>query len=60
MNRRTRIVLAAVLVVIAALLLIRLGTKLERVEEEVTLGPGPEARRNPVLAATRLLQARGL
>lgn len=60
MSTRARILLSGLGVAVLALLLTRFTTLIERRVEQESTPPGREARRNPLLGASRFLAARGI
>lgn len=60
MSRRQILLLGAVLALALGLLAVFLPGRLSSYREEIKLGPSPEARRNPYLAAETFLRQRGL
>lgn len=60
MSRRARFLLLAVLLLLAGLLAIFLASRLQPYTETIDLGPSPEARRNPYLAAELFLRKQGV
>ena len=59
MNRTTRLLVLAAILLISALLAVA-STMLQRYEITVEHGPAPEAQQNPYLAATHFLRKQGL
>ncbi|KSR38187.1 DUF4350 domain-containing protein [Pseudomonas aeruginosa] len=59
-SRRARFLFVAVLLLLAGLLALFLFSRLQPYTETIDLGPAPEARRNPYLAAELFLRKQGV